>query len=85
MLRMTTAQTLSRDLADVVNAAVRAAHLSQRDLAERTGIPLVTLNRRLTARTPFTVTELAAIAEALGDVSVTDWFLKAERMRNAAA
>jgi len=59
--------------------------MSQRDLAERTGIPLVTLNRRLTARTSFTVTELAAIAEALGDVSVTDWFLKAERMRSAAA
>jgi len=39
--------------------------------AEATGIPRVTLVRRLSGRAPFTVTELAAVAGALG-VPLTD-------------
>ena len=34
-------------------------------LSDETGIPRVTLHRRLTGRTPFNLTELAAIAAAL--------------------
>lgn len=52
-------------LAETVAAALQVAGLVQRDVAEGTGIPLATLNRRLTGRSPFLITELAAIAELL--------------------
>lgn len=40
-------------------------------LSESTGIPIATLNRRLSGRTPFTVDELDLIAHHFG-VSVAD-------------
>jgi transcriptional regulator with XRE-family HTH domain len=61
----------SRRLADAVASAMAAACVSQREVAGRAGIPLTTLNRRLTGRSPFLVTELASIASVLG-VSVVD-------------
>ena len=75
---MTTSQDFSRALAAVVGDAIKADRRTQRDVADAAGIPLVTLNRRLTATSPFTVLELAAVAKVL-DVSVTDLALRAER------
>lgn len=76
--RMTTAQTASADLAEVIVEAMKADGQSQRSMSTATGIPLVTLNRRLTGRSAFTVIEVAAIAQVL-DISVVDLFLRAER------
>lgn len=75
---MTTAQTASADLAEVIVEAMKADGQSQRSMSTATGIPLVTLNRRLTGRSAFTVIEVAAIAQVL-DISVVDLFLRAER------
>lgn len=58
--------------------------MSQRDVAAATGIPLVTLSRRLTGQTGFTVPEVAAIAHLLG-ISLVEVFLRAERAATASA
>lgn len=78
VLRMETPDQYSARLAEVVAQSIRAAGLSQRDIAARAGVPLVTLSRRLTGRSPFTVVEVAAIASVLG-VSVVELALRAER------
>lgn len=52
-------------IAEKVTAAIQAAGLSQREVAAETGIPLVTLNRRLNGHAPFTVAELYCVAVAL--------------------
>lgn len=78
VIRMTTATTASADLAEVIAAAMKADGKSQRAVSEAAGIPLVTLNRRLTGRSAFTVPEVAAIAKVL-DLSIVDLFLRAER------
>lgn len=78
VLRMTTADLTAEALASVVSKAVKTANLSQREVADRTGIPLVTLNRRLTGRSAFTVPEVASVAEVLG-LSVVEIFLRVER------
>lgn len=52
-------------VATAVTEAMEAAGLSTKALAETTSIPRVTLIRRLRGISPFTVAELAAIAEAL--------------------
>jgi len=62
---MTPADT-SRGIAANVSAALRAASISQRDAAARTGIAINTLSRRLTGHSPFSVTELALLADILG-------------------
>lgn len=54
-----------RGLAAVVATALADAGFTQRNVAEVTGIPLATLNRRLTGASPFLVTELTAIADML--------------------
>ena len=81
---MTTAQSISDRLAAVVVQAIRSAGLSQRAVAEKSGIPLVTLNRRLTGKAAFTVLEVAAVAEVVG-VGVTELFLRAERAAELVA
>ncbi len=48
-----------------VATAMRVAGVTQRSLAEVTGIARPTLQRRLLGHTPFTVEELFLIAEAL--------------------
>jgi transcriptional regulator with XRE-family HTH domain len=58
-------------VAEAVKQAMTAANHTEASLSEASGIPRVTLRRRLLGVTPFTVAELAAIAAALG-VSVED-------------
>lgn len=75
---MTTAHRIDQAIAQVVSEAVKSANLTQRDVSEQSGMPLVTLNRKLRGATSFTVVELASIAEVL-NVSLTDLALRAER------
>lgn len=56
----------ARRVAASVTAAMEAGGHSQKSMAEATGIPRVTLIRRLRGVSPFTVTELHAIASELG-------------------
>lgn len=75
---MTTDQhDATRGIASVASAALTEAGISQRDAAERTGIPLATLSRRLTGRTPFILTELEAIASLVG-TTLTDLVARGE-------
>lgn len=62
-----------RSVAQRVSAAIATAGLSQREVSSLTGIPLVTLNRRLRGHTPFIVTELYSIARAL-DLTVASLY-----------
>lgn len=87
VITMDTNEALARRIADEVRAAMADKRISQRDLAQATGLPLVTLNRRLTGVSkPFDVEELARVAGALG-LSVVEIVLRAERaaLRPAAA
>lgn len=52
-------------VASSVAAAIQAAGESTKSVADATGIARVTLIRRLTGTTPFTVAELALIAHHL--------------------
>jgi transcriptional regulator with XRE-family HTH domain len=63
---MATNTDTSRSIARAVSTALSAAGIAQRDAAERTGIPISTLSRRLTGNSPFTVTELDLLANVLG-------------------
>lgn len=76
--RMTTPEQISRHLSMAIKDAASDAGISQRDLADRSGIALVTLNRKLNHLTPFNAIELGALSEALG-VSLTELALRAER------
>jgi transcriptional regulator with XRE-family HTH domain len=62
--------TYPRQVSQTVAEAMMAQGWSEKALAEATGIPRVTLRRRL-AGAAFNVAELAAIADALG-TTVTD-------------
>jgi len=76
---MDTTEALDRQLTAEVLAAMKAARKSQRDMADATGIPLVTLGRRLGGNGKgFTVLELMRICEALG-ISFVEPALRAER------
>lgn len=76
---MTTNPTLlAQSIATVLNEAIKQDRRSQRDVSERSGVPLVTLNRKLLGRRPFTVLELASICDVL-HLAVTDVVLRAER------
>ena len=75
---------ITKALAQVVSAAIKADGQTQRKIAEATGIPLVTLNRRLTGQSAFNVVELASIAKVL-DLSIVEFFLRVERMATANA
>lgn len=63
---METQSTPTEAVAANVSRLLREANITQRDAALATGIPLTTLVRRLTGKTPLLVTELGAIAELLG-------------------
>ena len=54
------------DMADTIKSAAKAAGLSQRDLANKAGIPTTTLNRKLNSGAPLHWNELRAIADAIG-------------------
>lgn len=58
-------------VAQAVQARMDAQAFTQAGLAEATGIPRVTLIRRLRGFVPFTVRELHLVATAL-DIPVTD-------------
>ena len=60
-----------------VSAAMRAAGVTQRSLAEATGIPQVTLSRSLNAHRALDTDELGRIASALG-VRASDLLRAAE-------
>lgn len=68
---MNTTPLYPRVVLDAVLTAMTEANVTPPELAEATGIKYMTLWRRLSGVTPFNVTELAAIATALG-VSVED-------------
>lgn len=53
-------------VADRVREAIKAAKVPQRTLAAETGIPGITLTRRLKGATSFKAEELIAIAMHLG-------------------
>ena len=75
----TTTAGLPRQITAQIREAMAAAGVSQRELATRTGLPLVTLNRRLTGTgKPFDLQELLSITATLG-LSLTDVVLRAER------
>lgn len=81
---MDSSQALDRQLVAVVRDAMRASGRSQRDISDATGIPLVTLSRRLSgAGKGFTVEELLTVADALG-ISLVELAVRAER-RSAQA
>ncbi len=84
VIRMDTPEVISHHLSQVVGAAIKSAGESQRSVAAKTGIPLVTLSRRLTGRTSFTFAEVAAIAGVIG-VSVVELVLRAERASSSTA
>lgn len=63
---MDTPDATARGIARAVSGSLRAAGISQRDASTRTGIPLTTLTRRLTGKSPFLITELAALASLTG-------------------
>lgn len=75
-------------LAQVVEAHMAAASLSQRALAAATGIALPTLNRRLVRPDEFTSRELGAIARAVAPAGTTlrgsDLLAEAERLEARA-
>jgi len=62
----------------VVRQALRDAGVSQRVASTGAGIPLTTLVRRLSGRSPLSVTELAALASLAG-VPVSELVARAER------
>ena len=66
----------TKRIAATVTSALREAGIPQRDAAERTGLPLTTLKRRLTGRSAWRTNELEAIA-ALLDTTVLALFLAA--------
>jgi len=55
-----------RDLAAAVQSALSAVGMSQRALADKTGISQATLNRILTGNRPAKMPELILIADAVG-------------------
>lgn len=63
---MGTPEATAGGIARAVSAALRDAGISQREAANNAGIPLTTLARRLTGRSPFLTTELAALADLMG-------------------
>jgi|GEM_PF-4682527 hypothetical protein len=68
-----------QSVAEVVRDAMKDAKINQRQLANQTGIPLVTLARRLSGGSQtFNVPELAAIGQVVG-LSVVELAVRIER------
>ena len=53
-------------MAEAIATALREAGVSQRHAADATGIPMTTLSRRLTGKSPLLATDLAALAALAG-------------------
>lgn len=84
VIHMDTPESIARQVSAEIRAAMKLAGMSQRDMAAKTGIPLVTLGRRLTGGKPFDIAELAAVASTL-NIGVVDLMLRAERASSKAA
>lgn len=82
LFHMNTDRTESERVARAIRAEMEKKNISQRRLAEQTGIPVVTLHRKLKGASPFTTTDIALIAREL-DTSMTAIIAAAE-MRAAA-
>lgn len=61
MEHLTPALAVARE----VTSLIESSGLSRREVSSRTGIPLTTLTRRLTGISPFSITELDALASVL--------------------
>ena len=83
VFHMTTNQ-LSVSLTEALKDAITNAGMSQREVSDKAGIPLVTLNRKLNHGAPFNTVELGAISEAIG-VSLVELAVRAERATTKAA
>ena len=59
-------EALTEWCAEAVDAAIDASGRTKLSIAEETGIPYSTLNRKLAAKADFMFRELLAIADALG-------------------
>jgi transcriptional regulator with XRE-family HTH domain len=59
------AATITQDLADKIAAEMTRKRVSQTLLAERSGIPYSTLNRKLGGYSTFNMVEVFRIAQAL--------------------
>lgn len=76
---MDTSEALDRQIIAEVRDAMKAAGLSQRDVADMAAIPVTTLARRLSGHGKgFTVQELLAVSTVL-NVSLVELALRAER------
>lgn len=64
-------QRTTERVAAQVRAILAGRQLSRRWLARALEMPVTTLNRRLRGDQPFTVDELAAVAQALGISTVS--------------
>lgn len=71
-------------IANAVKSALDRADISRREAALRTGIPLTTLQRRLTGRSPFLVTELSVLASVTG-TTVSAIVAEAEQIAEVAS
>lgn len=71
------------EVASVIRGAIARVGISQRDLSERSLVPLTTLNRRLNGD-EFTYPELRAVARAL-DTTVADLLTEAARPARVAS
>jgi transcriptional regulator with XRE-family HTH domain len=60
---------ITEPVAETVRQAIEAAGLSKRQVAIRSGLAPTTLDRKLSGRTDFTLTELHALSVAL-DVEI---------------
>lgn len=77
----------SAEVAETLKDAMKAAHMSQREMADRTGIPLTTLNRHLN-NDGIEWDEIRAIATTLGVSAtsiITDTALRVASARRPAA
>lgn len=72
------------DIIDRIDAALSGAGLSQRALAERSGLSVTQMNRVMTRQRKLTATELAIIADAL-DVSAAALLGETDRRLGMAA
>ena len=78
VFHMERTEAFANKLAEEVAIAIKEAGISQRELASKTGIPLVTLSRRLAATgRGFTMAELLLVADAVG-VDLPELIARAE-------
>lgn len=58
---------ITESVAEKVAAAITRSGSSKHAVADATGIPMTTFNRKINGHTPFNVEELALVARALNE------------------